>query len=91
MLAADSGFYSEANVKYLFETGVDGYLADTLFRKRDPRFASAARHPRRRAVGGPRQGLFRPEDFIYDQARRPASVRRAILYQNGVTVVSGGE
>ena len=31
-VAADSGFHSEVNVKYLFDTSIDGYLADTLFR-----------------------------------------------------------
>src|SRR6266702_4566697 len=87
-LAADSGFHSEANVKYLFETGVDGYLADTLFRKRDPRFATAGRHVPTRAgapwARPPGQGLFRPRDFIYDPASHTCICPAGeFLYQNG--------
>jgi hypothetical protein len=66
-LTADSGFHSEANAKYLFEQGIDAYLADNLFRKRDPRFASAERHvPRRQDEpwSRPRKGaLYKPRDF----------------------------
>jgi len=94
-LAADSGFHSEANVKYLFDTGVDGYLADTLFRKRDPRFATASRHvptrasaPWARAQG---QGLFRPRDFIYDEATKTCICPAGqFLYQNGSHCKIGG-
>ena len=43
-LLADSGLHSEANLEYLFAKGIDGYVADTRFRKRDPRFATAERH-----------------------------------------------
>src|SRR5438094_118590 len=35
VVAADAGFHTDANVQYLDETHVDGYLADTLVRKRD--------------------------------------------------------
>jgi Transposase DDE domain len=66
-LTADSGFHSEANAKYLFEQGIDGYLADNLFRKRDPRFASAERHvPERQAEPWARRkgrGLYKVADF----------------------------
>jgi transposase len=40
-LTADAGYASEANAKYLFEQGIDAYIADNLFRKRDPRFHAA--------------------------------------------------
>ncbi len=87
-LAADSGFHSEANVKYLFDTGVDGYLADTLFRKRDPRFATASRHVPTRASAPwarpPSQGLFLPKDFIYDEATKTCICPAGqFLYRNG--------
>lgn len=87
-VAADAGFHSEANVRYLFESGVDGYLADTLFRKRDPRFATAKRHvPRRASAPWARplgQGLFRPKDFIYDVATKTCICPAGqFLYQNG--------
>jgi len=41
---ADAGYCSEANAQYLSEEHIDGYLADPMFRKRDPRFIDAARH-----------------------------------------------
>jgi len=87
-VAADSGFHSEANVKYLFETGVDGYLADTLFRKRDPRFATAVRHvptrPSAPWARPQRDGLFRPRDFIYDRETQTCICPAGqFLYQNG--------
>ena len=47
-VAVDAGFHSDANMRYLFEKGIDGYVADTLYRKRDPRFATAERHQPRR-------------------------------------------
>jgi transposase len=87
-VAADAGFHSEANVKYLFETGVNGYLADTLFRKRDPRFATASRHvPSRASAPWARPaglGLFRPRDFLYDVATKTCICPAGqFLYQNG--------
>lgn len=65
VLAADAGFAAEANAKYLFQSGVDGYLADTLFRKRDPRFVTAERH-KPEAEPDPDR-LFRPAEFDFDE------------------------
>ncbi len=55
-LTADAGFHTEANMKRLFEDGIDGYVADNLFRKRDPRFAQADRFKERHRQGGARRG-----------------------------------
>jgi len=67
-LLADSGYHSEDNMKMLSEQNIDAYIADNLFRKRDPRFATADRyrdglHTKRKKD----TGLFRPGDFIYDK------------------------
>ena len=35
-LTGDSGFHTEANMKEVMEQGIDAYIADTQFRKRDP-------------------------------------------------------
>ena len=82
IVAADAGFHSEANAKYLEETGIDGYLADTLFRKRDPRFATAELHKPEPVCDPDR--LFRPEDFDFDPTTKrcicPAGKR---LYSSG--------
>jgi transposase len=62
-LTADAGFHTEQNMKMLFEEQIDGYVADILFRKRDPRFKTADRHKPNKEKPSER---FTPKDFIYD-------------------------
>jgi transposase len=88
-LSADAGLHSEANLKYLCEQHIDGYVADTFFRKRDVRFAQAARHkpaadPDPSARFGPREFRF-AEDLSHCIC--PAGKR---LYRNGANVVING-
>ncbi len=67
ILTADSGFHSEDNMKFLSESGIDAYVADHGFRKRDPRFQSAHRHrqPIDRYKGKlKRKKFFTASDFI---------------------------
>jgi transposase len=90
-LTADAGYASEDNMKYVFEQGLDAYIADTQFRKRDPRFNSAERHKARAREdrGTPRR--FRPEDFTYDEkARRCICPAGKPLYKNGANVTIRG-
>ena len=90
---ADAGFHTEANMKALFEVGIDGYVADTLFRKRDPRFADASRYKERHREARRKNGpvLFTNHDFHYDPERQlcicPAGKK---LYRNGSHVVING-
>jgi transposase len=94
-LLADSGLHSEANLEYLDTRGIDGYVADTRLRKRDPRFATAKRHvPTRPDEPWARpkaRGLFTPKDFQLDPEHRfctcPAGKR---LYRNGANVRGRG-
>jgi len=94
-LLADSGFHCETNLKYLSTRGIDGYVADTRFRSRDPRFATAARHRPTRADepwARPKpRGLFTRKDFELDPEHRfcicPAGKR---LYRNGANVRGRG-
>ena len=96
-LTADAGFHTEANMKRVFEDGIDGYVADILFRKRDPRFAQAGRykerHHRERREARMKSGrvLFTPHDFHYDPDRHlcicPAGKK---LYRNGSNVIING-
>jgi Transposase DDE domain len=87
-LAADAGYSSEANLKYLFDTGVDGYIADTKFRKRDPRFKDAERYKPTRPdepFAKPKRDLkFQTKDFQladdHSHAICPAGKR---LYKSG--------
>ncbi len=62
-LTADAGFHTEQNMKMLFDQQIDGYVADILFRKRDPRFKTADRHKPKKEKAAEH---FTPKDFIYD-------------------------
>ena len=85
---ADAGYCSEENAKYLSEQRIDGYLADSMFRKRDPRFAEAGRHKPTRPdepFAKPKRDIrFQPKDFqiAVDRSHAicPAGKR---LYRNG--------
>jgi transposase len=85
---ADAGYCSEENAKYLSDQHIDGYLADPMFRKRDPRFATAEHHKPTRPdepFAKPKRFLrFQPKDFAVAPDRShaicPAGKR---LYRNG--------
>jgi len=67
-LVADSGFHTEENMKMLMEEEIDAYVADTQFRKRDPRFAEVEKYKERfnkeRAeYFGTTTGKFQVKDF----------------------------
>ena len=75
-------------MQYLFEQGVDAYVADNLYRKRDPRFKDAERHvptrPDAPFAKPKRNPLFQPKDFQLAQdhshAICPAGKR---MYKSG--------
>ncbi len=46
-LVADSGYHTEANMQMVMEKGIDAYIADTQFRKRDPRFSEVDKYKER--------------------------------------------
>ena len=61
-ITADSGFHSKAVVEECFKSGLDVYLADGNFRKRDPRFINRDRfQPASR-----KHKWFKASDFNYD-------------------------
>jgi hypothetical protein len=74
VVVADNGFHSEENVKMLLEAGIDAYLPDNHFRKRDPAFATARRH--RRSVDRKKMRYrskvryFQVSDFTYDETKK---------------------
>jgi hypothetical protein len=63
-LVIDAGFHTEANMKKLFDEGVDAYVADSHFRQRDPRFSNADRHKEKKKSGTKK---FKPKDFTYSK------------------------
>jgi hypothetical protein len=78
IVAADAGFCSEANSRYLLDSHVDAYVADPQFRRRDVRFSDAARF---------RSRDFKPaEDFSHCIC--PAGER---LHRNGGQVRMGDQ
>lgn len=94
-LVADSGYHTEANMKMIMEEGIDAYIADTQFRKRDPRFADVDKYKERfrkeRAEYYGKKGLYRPKDFAISDDKTycicPAGKR---LYRNGGNVIVDG-
>lgn len=94
-LVADSGYHTEKNMQMVMEEGIDAYIADTQFRKRDPRFADRdkykerARREREEYFGT--RGLYRASEFKMSEDRRfcicPMGKR---LYRNGGNVIISG-
>lgn len=61
---ADAGFLSTDNVNHCYENGIDAYIADNKYRKRDPRFTDhETKKPESR-----KQKYFRAEDFHHDES-----------------------
>jgi hypothetical protein len=96
-LTADSGFHTEANMKEVMGQGIDAYIADTQFRKRDPRFSEVDKYKERfrkdRAEYYRVADRYRPHrDFTISEDKThcicPAGKR---LYRNGGNVVVNGQ
>lgn len=93
-LSADSGFHSEANMKGLAEQEIDAYVADNLFRKRDPRFADSdrykERHRKERAQINVPKGLFSSKDFLFaDDLTHCVCPAGKRLYRSGGNITVG--
>ena len=68
-VTADSGFHSEDSIKGLADRGIDGYVVDKGFRKRDAAFKTADRHRSFKALIGRsryKRKYFRAADFIHN-------------------------
>ena len=93
-LVADSGYHTEENMKMVMEEGIDAYIADTQFRKRDPRFADVDKYKERarkeqRELNGTKI-LYQPKDFTITEDKKhcicPAGKR---LYFQANVVING--
>ncbi len=95
-LVADSGFHKEDNMKMLMEEGIDGYVADPHFRKRDPRFADVERYRERtkkeRQKREGQKGIFALDKFNFaddlSHCICPAGNR---MYRSGNNVIISGK
>ena len=67
---ADSGFHSATTLTRLEDEGIDAYIADTGFRSRDPRFATAGRHRPDAPLKPHINGRYTPDDFQADIENR---------------------
>jgi hypothetical protein len=70
---ADSNYYSYANLVLCQVEGLDAYIPDLQFRKRDPHFSGQQRfkngiHPRTRSVK--REKTFTAADFVFDHSQQ---------------------
>jgi transposase len=61
ILTADTNYHSDMNLRTCQELGLDAYIPDRFFRRRDPRYAAQRRY-------WPRRKRFALEDFHYEEA-----------------------
>jgi transposase len=95
-LTADSGFHSEKNMQFLMEQGINAYVADPQFRKRDPRFLAQDRFKERTrkeyAASHGTTTAFTIRQFTMSDDTRycicPAGKR---LHRNGANVIVKGK
>jgi len=82
VITADTGFANEANMQYLHDNNINGYLPDNQFRSRDPKFAEqkskyGKRHPSSKKKKTP--GVIPASEFDFDptniSCRCPAGER----------------
>ncbi len=63
IIATDTNYFSESNLKYLAQSGIKAVIPDTNFRKRDVRFEMADRHKPEK------KGQYTIDEFKYDPER----------------------
>ncbi len=93
-LTADSGFHTNKNIEMLAKQGIDAYIADRYFRKRDRRFDNAGRFKERTTMERRRidhsRKQFLPDDFTLDPDLQyclcPAGKR---MYRSGFKTLRG--
>jgi hypothetical protein len=61
IFTADPNYHSDANLRKCQEMGLNAYIPDRHFRRRDPRYAAQRRY-------WPRRKRFALEDFHYEEA-----------------------
>jgi hypothetical protein len=70
IVTADTGFANEANMKYLHENRIDGYIPDNRFRSRDPRFnEQKTKYGKRHAGDSKRSETIPASEFDFDPVK----------------------
>ncbi len=67
-ITADSGYHNREMLEYLHANEVDGYIADTGFRARDPRFKDYKKPPERNRRK--ERGRFTQDDFTINKDKK---------------------
>lgn len=97
VVCADAGYHSEANLKALAEGGIEAYVCDNDYRRRDARYAGQGRHKTKpdplwdKRTVEKKARCFRPADFTLatdgSHCVCPAGKR---LYSNGSNCTFNG-
>ena len=69
IVTADTGFANEANMQYLHQEGINGYIPDNQFRSRDPKFADQKHQYGKRPTttkSTPTKTIIPATEFIFD-------------------------
>lgn len=71
VVTADNGYFSADSLKACEEYGVDAYIPDSKYRKRDPKLQDAVKYQRatnrQKTNHGKGKGLFKVEDFKFNE------------------------
>ncbi len=74
IVTADTGYANEANMKYLHENHINGYIPDNKFRQRDPKFAEQqTNHPQRKPITGKKKttsNVIAASEFNFDPVNK---------------------
>jgi transposase len=69
IVTADTGFANEANMQYLHDSNINGFIPDNQFRSRDPKFAEQkSKYGKRHQNAKKRKqsAIFEASDFSFD-------------------------
>jgi len=71
IITADTGFANEANMVYLHQNNINGYIPDNQFRSRDPKFQDRkAKHPDWKRPNRKSQHLIPASEFNLDPVNK---------------------
>jgi transposase len=97
VITADAGYHSKANLQALQETGIDAYLPDTGYRKRDARYQGQEVHQAKpdplydKGPHAKQAKRYTPRDFTLAPDRQSCVCPAGhILYRNGENCHHGG-
>ncbi|NOZ10873.1 MAG: IS1182 family transposase [Gammaproteobacteria bacterium] len=74
IITADTGYANEANMQYLHENNINGYIPDNKFRSRDPKFTEQKEnHSKRRPITGKKKAtssVIAASEFEFDPVNK---------------------